>query len=552
MATIKGAEDSLARRLRWLMFFRVVTATFLLGTTVVIHFRSPDQGSSADLMALYGLITFIYFLTFLYAAILPRFLRENIQAYLQVFGDILITLVVIYLTGGLESAFSFMFILTIINAGVLLKIRGAVLAASASAIGYGALLDLHYYNYIDPFQTRFTYPVYYQATDILITILINMGAFYLVAILSGYLTKQAEESRRQLKARETDIERLEELNESIIQSMDSGLMTIGAQGKIMTFNPAAERITGFTFEEVKGRPYTEIFPGLAFADEPDQAETPSPVWNWVYHRADGQRLYLDLGLVGLRDRSGASWRRLLVLQDRTQIRRMEEEVKRVERLAAIGEMAAGIAHEIRNPLASMSGSFQILEQDLAGQGDHDRLLAIIRREMDRLNHLVTDFLLFARPRSGAPETFLLSPAVGDILTMFAKQAGREDNIRIVKDLDPQAAVRFDRHQFEQILWNLLINAAEAIPEGGEIRVCVRPAPEGRVLITVSDNGDGIAPEDLPRIFDPFFTTKSGGSGLGLSIVHRILVSGGGRIEVASQPGRGTTFSVHLAAAAKYV
>ncbi|MFH1091934.1 MAG: histidine kinase dimerization/phospho-acceptor domain-containing protein, partial [Pseudomonadota bacterium] len=447
----KPPESSLAVQLRWLMFFRVITTTFLLGTTIVVQFR--DIG--AALNALYGLIGFIYFLTFTYALILPRLLGQVTQAYIQITGDLVITTAIIYLTGGLDSAFSFMYILYIINAGILLRIRGAVIAASLSSLFYGALLDLHYFGFIDPYLTKFSYQEHFQATDILNTVLVNMGAFYVVAFLSGYLSKQAEESRLKLAERQSVVERLEDLNESIIQSIDSGLMTLDSKGEILALNPAAERITGAWFEKVKGRPYTAVFPGLEIPDESGRGGDSPPLWTWTYRRPDGQELFLDIGLTGLRDRSGDPWGRLLVFQDRTLIHRMEEEVKRVEKLAVVGEIAAGIAHEIRNPLASISGSFQMLESELQVSEDQERLVNIIRREMDRLNRIVNEFLIFARPRSGMPAPFDLSRVVEDNLKMFQNQVGLNDKIEVNKQVSPGIWVRFDQHQLEQVMWNLL-------------------------------------------------------------------------------------------------
>ena len=545
--TKASTEDALAKQLRWLMFFRVVTTTFLLGTTVVVQFRGGARVSEEALTALYVLIGSLYFLTFIYAVVLPKFASKVNQATIQITGDVLITTVVIYMTGGLESAFSFMYILAIINAGILLKIRGAVFTASMSAILYGALLDLHYYFYINPYLTRFSATEHYQAMDIISTILVNMGAFYLVAFLSGYLSKQAEESRKILAAKESDLERLEDLSESIIRSIDSGLMTLGDKGEILSFNQAAERITGHRFHNVRGRTYHTVFPGLDLAEAPPRTSRHRPTWNWNYTRSSGRKVHLELGLFSLRNWSGQDTRRLLVFQDKTRIKQMEEEVKRIEKLAVIGELAAGIAHEIRNPLASISGSFQMLKEDLAEAPDQLRLVNIISRELEHLNRVVNDFLMFARPRSGPSQTVQLARVVDETLSMFRQQDGITDRIEITSTVDPQIQVRFDPHQLEQVLWNLLRNAAEAMPEGGRLTVATREdsTPGEFAVLGVSDTGQGIQAEDLSHVYDPFFTTKASGTGLGLSIVLRILEDAGGRIEIESQPGAGTTFSLHL-------
>ncbi|MBU2551074.1 MAG: PAS domain S-box protein [Proteobacteria bacterium] len=540
-------ESSLGRQLRLLMFFRVVTTTFLLGTTVVIQLREAESVQDPTLTALYVLIVSVYLLTFIYALVLPRFLSETGQAYIQIAGDILWTTWVIYLTGGLESTFSFMYILAVINSGILLEIRGAVLAASLSSIAYGLLLDLQFYGYIHPFLTRFGHPYFFRAADVLNKILVNMGAFYLVGVLSGYLARQMTESREKLAAQQTDLDRLTGLNESIVESIESGLMTLGLNGDVLFLNPAAERITGWRFAQIRGRPYRTVFPELNLDERENLPPGQTSYFYWTYHRSDGEELYLEGALTNIEDPVGSVWAHLLVFQDKTRIRRMEAEVKRVEKLALVGEMAASIAHEIRNPLASMSGSFQMLKAEYETESDRKRLLAIIGRELARLNNLVNDFLMFARPHPGVPAPVDLARLIEDNLRMFTNQAGQKGEIRIELDLQPGLMVYFDPHHLEQIMWNLLKNAAEAMPGGGVLYLTTgqdEEFPDSAVL-AVGDTGPGIDPKDLPHIFDPFYTTKERGSGLGLSIVCRILEGGGGRIEADSRPGQGAWFTIFL-------
>ena len=541
------SENPLARQLKWLMFFRVVTATFLLGATVLVQFRSPQQASESALTALYCLIGLNYFFTFIFALVLPKFVGEVLQAHIQLTVDILITTGIIYLTGGLESIFSFLYLLHIINAGWLIKIRGAVLTASLSAILYGGLLDLHYYRYIAPLQTKYGFLDHYRATDILNTILVNMGAFFLVGVLAGYLSKQSEETKRKLAESQSDVERLEDLNDSIIQSIDAGLVTLGPKGEIISFNPAAEAITGMSMDQVKGMHHAAVFPSLKLPPEPDGLGSPSVSWNWNLTRHDGEKFNLDVDLLRLMDRERQPWGRLLVFKDRTRLRRMEEEVARIEKLAAIGELAAGIAHEIRNPLASISGSFQMLENNFQPEGAQGRLIAIIRRELERLNVIVNDFLLFARPRPGEPTEMDLSKTVEDNIRIFRGQPELNPDLAIVSHITPDVRVVFDRHQMEQVMWNLMRNAVEAMPGGGvlSVRVEIDPDEKSLAMVSVGDTGDGILLEDQAKIFDPFFTTKEGGVGLGLAIVSRILENGGGRIELLCPPRGGSVFLVRV-------
>jgi two-component system, NtrC family, sensor histidine kinase HydH len=230
---------------------------------------------------------------------------------------------------------------------------------------------------------------------------------------------------------------------------------------------------------------------------------------------------------------------------RRELQAMESHVQRVQRMAVVGEMAAGLAHEIKNPLASLTGSIQLLHEELALDSQHEKLMRIVCREADRLSSLVTDFLMFARPPTGVPRILNLSLAVGDILDLFEREFPPSREIRIHRDIRDSQWVRMDPGHLRQVLWNLLRNAAEAISGAGEISIRLAPGREGHVVVDVSDNGCGIPPEVLPTIFDPFVTTKPRGTGLGLSIVHRIVESAGGRLDVESRPGEGTRVRLRL-------
>ncbi len=541
------SKESPAMRLRWLIFFRVVFATFLLVSNIFLQLRQPEEIANATLAGLYGLIVVIYLLTFLYMLVLPRFFSQTIQAYIQSFGDVIITTAIIFLTGGIASIFSFMYILAIIMASMVLYRKGAIIIASFSTILYGLVLDLQYYQKITPFYTYVGLQDHYTAPEVLYRILINMCAFYLVAYLSGYFAFRAEETRRQLLVKESDLERLEGLNESIIQSIDTGLMTLGQAGEILSCNPAGERITGCKFEQIRGRLYSHLFPGLSLQDFNQSSDSPVQPRNFTYTRRDGQTLFLEMAPQHLRDKSGLNWEWLLVFQDKSRIHQMEEEVKKVEKLAAVGEVAASIAHELRTPLASMSGSIQLLDSELKGNSDQDPLMKIIRREMERLENVVQDFLLFARPKTGNPARLDLYETIGQIVRDFNQKDLSQVAVTVNTDIHDGLSILFDPYQFEQILWNLLTNACEAMVHGGDILISAEKDEKepSMARLGVSDNGLGITTEDLPQIFDPFFTTKERGNGLGLSIVSRMLENGGGRIEAVSQPGSGTTFTIYL-------
>jgi two-component system sensor histidine kinase PilS (NtrC family) len=234
-----------------------------------------------------------------------------------------------------------------------------------------------------------------------------------------------------------------------------------------------------------------------------------------------------------------------ILRTKRELRVMEEHVKRVEQMAAIGEVAAGLAHEIKNPMASLSGAIQLLREDIRYDPDHDRLMQIILREADRLSALASNFLLYARPPAGKAEPIELDKALRETVELFDKKGATGKRVATTLKTQSGIWIRMDPAHLRQILWNLLVNAAEAIEDAGEIQVELAAAKDRQARLAIADSGIGMAPETLASIFAPFFTTKPAGTGLGLSIVHRILEAYDCRLDVKSEPGRGSTFTLHL-------
>ncbi len=272
----------------------------------------------------------------------------------------------------------------------------------------------------------------------------------------------------------------------------------------------------------------------------------------VFAGPEGSSLHLGIGAYVLRDASNAAAGEVVIFQDVTDVVAMERELRRSERLAAVGELSASIAHEIRNPLAAISGSIQMMKSDgPGGRVDSDRLMGIVLREVDRLDGLITDFLSFARPGEPRIERVTLADLVGEVLEMF--EAARPAAVGVECDLHAGLAVHADPGQLRQVLWNLLVNAAQAMPDGGALRIEARPSRRGAAQgerfpgrmdekkpvwaeITVMDQGVGIPKEIVDRVFDPFFTTKAGGTGLGLAIVHRVVAEHHGLVRVERRAG----------------
>lgn len=555
----KIPQTELSGRLQRLMFLRVLFVSALLGASVFIQGRETRTYFGEIQTAHYFLIAAIYFFTVLYILLLKVMRDLEKLLYLQLLVDTFFVTAIIYTTGGIESFFSFLYVLTIINGSVFLYRKGGMTLASASSILYGLLLDLHYYGVIQPIGSPLDYPVLYQSAYIFFKILANIVAFYVVAFLSSYPSEQVRRSRVELQAKEDDLIQLEALNEWIIRSITSGLITLDHERKILLFNPAAERIFGIGAAQAFKRSVVEVLPFLgedlrgAGESLPGRPWRSSEFFDIDYLRPDGKKVYLRCSVSPLSIPEGERKGEILIFQDLTEMRRIEAEMKRVEGLALIGELAAGIAHEIRNPLASISGSIQMLKEDQEKSAVSSRLMEIVLREIGRLNHLVNDFLLFARPKRAKIERFDLNPLIVESLTLFKYREQAMKGIQEETDFRAPIRIDSDPEQMRQILWNLFLNACEAMPMGGRllVRTELEAAGEGpgrrpdRVKITIRDTGEGFSPKALEHLFTPFFTTKEGGTGLGLATVKRVVEGLQGAASGRNHPDGGAEITILL-------
>jgi len=553
--------DNLFSKIQWLMFFRAVVVTLLLGATVVFQIRESQVLLYGSPLYLYFLIGFTYALTLIYAFLLQRIKRLKAFAYGQILGDVFFVTLLIYFTGGIESIFSWVYLFSIFSASTILYRRGGLMVASASSILYGMLLVLQFYQVILPSGSRIPSPQAFQSSFVFYLVAMNMVAFYLVAVLSAYLSEQVRQKDEELKKRLVDYDELERLYKHIVQNVTSGLITIDEAGRVTSINRTAEEITTYKLEEVYREEIGTLFPGLL---EWCRSNGWSPVQGWgklrfsrcetKFQKRDGTMMTLGFSSSPLKDSRNREIGSILIFQDLTALREMEEDLKRADRLAAIGALAAGMAHEVRNPLASISGSIEILKEEIGNSPRHQQLMDIILREVGHLNSLIADFLLFAKPTvPGRKERISLNEMVEDILKVFANSPDCHPEIRLVTKFNDELSMGGDPQPIKQVFWNLFINAAQAMPRGGELRVELRRLSSPSPLlgepncgeITVSDTGCGIGEKEIDKIFDPFFSTKEKGTGLGLSIVHSIVESYGGRVTVRSQVDRGTTFTIIL-------
>ena len=556
---LKNSQSELAGKLQKLMLLRLLFISLLLGASVFLQVRQTKTYFGDIQTTHYFLIATVYFLNFVYIIIFTTFKNLVRQAYLQLLADSLFITAIIYSTGGINSIFSFLYILTIINASLILYRKGGMIIASSCSILYGLLLDLHFYNVIQPLGTNWEFSFEYRASNIFYIIVVNIAAFYIVAFLSSLPSEQARKSREELKEKEDDISKLEALNKWIISSITSGLIAVDEQKKIILFNPAAEKIFGLAAVNVAGKRIPDILPSIDgyISDQPGDGMIITAKSNSIrdieYRNKNSDSLSLRFSMSPLIipdiDKKG----NILLFQDITEMKEIEREMKKVEGLALVGELAAGIAHEIRNPMASISGSIQMLRESMDTDDVSSRLMDIILRETDRLNSLINDFLKYARPKPFEIRQFNLNQLITESLDLLKNSSIWNKNIELKIDLDSMDSIESDPEQIRQVIWNILINAAEAMPEGGALHIATRSVAisdsmkkeSDMVEITVRDSGKGFTEKALDQMFSPFFTTKEEGSGLGLAIVKQIIEGLKGNINGRNHPDGGAEISVLL-------
>lgn len=418
-------EKDFINRLKWLMFFRVLITSLLLGSTIILQLDKSPSPLDRPLLVLYGMIAGVFILSFIYALAFQHIHRPLVLAYAQITIDTVFVTLIIFVTGSFSSIFTFLYLLVIIYSSLFLSQTGSMLIAAFCSIQYGIMVNLEFYNLIQPFIIEGTILAENHPWSLVLYKLMSIiVACFAVAFLSGLLSGQVRKTKMELAA-------------------------------------------------------------------------------------------------------------------------MEDHIKRVEKMAYMGKMAANMAHEIKNPLASLAGSIQLLRSDLPFDPGHDKLMQIVLRETNRLSDLVNDFLMFAKPHPGKSEIIELEKALNEAIGLFEKNETCRDRITVNKSFVPGIWIKMDPLHLHQVLWNLLLNAAEAIKGNGTITVKTQTTRNSMASIRISDDGCGMSRDLLQTVFDPFFTTKSNGTGLGLSIVHSILESYGSRLDIESFIGRGTTVNVKL-------
>jgi two-component system sensor histidine kinase PilS (NtrC family) len=545
---------SLRRTVARFIFIRAGLSTLLLGSAVYAQIVAPG---SLPVDPFFPLIGLIFALTIAYALTLPYVEERRWLVDVQLGGDALIVSAFIYVTGGITSYFVSLYVLVIVAASAVQFRRGALLVATLSTLLYGGIVLAEYFSAsgllspwwqfdrVTPLPTR-SFAEY--------TVALNVFGFFAVALLSGSLANSVRSAGARLEQASSQIADLQALNQHVIDSLPSGLATTDPEHRILKFNRAAETITGIPFRSALGRPIEDVlqFPDAAAGMPAANPHRKASRRHEFRYRTPDDRGELEIGLTATHlETPGGHAGFLFTFQDVTKIKKLERDAAIQQRLAAVGEMAAGIAHEIRNPLASISGSIQILRQELPLSAEQAQLMDIVMRESERLNTTIRSFLAYARPQRFQIARFDLRRALNDTALLLRNSSEVKDSHDIVVDV-PASELWYDADegQIKQIVWNLATNGLRAMPDGGQLRLmAASEASSGGVVVTVADGGIGIPESELENMFQPFHGTFAKGTGLGLAIVHRIVADYNGEIRVSSQPDAGTTVCVRLPARA---
>jgi two-component system sensor histidine kinase PilS (NtrC family) len=550
------------RNLKGLMLWRIIILTLLLGITFLFQVSKKQYFFIPLTNTLYYFLGIFYLVTILYALYLKKIKDLQRFTFIQIVIDNLFITGLIYFTGGKDSYFPIMYIFSIIGSSFIFYWRGAFFSASFSTLLYGLILVLQLYHWIRPL----THAPFYDASQIFYSLIVYMATFYIVAFLSSIFSEELKKKKKELIQKQVDYNQLETFNRNIIQSLDSGLLTVDLSGKIIFLNRTAERILQKNEEELKQLSIYDLFPKIKEVLDRTKTKTPDPSDEYQRHQTlfttyNGGNIYLGFSISSLTDPEGSMIGHTLIFQDITKFIEMEEQVKRVDKMAAIGLLAAGMAHEIRNPLASLSGSIQMLKSELPLEDHQQKLMEIVLRESERLNALVTDFLLFAQPPKSNRRPWEIKKVIEDTIDLFILSPSFREGIRIKRPRTREnIQLTIDPDQMKQVFWNLLANATQAISGTGEISIHLQKvngaswgtglaSPKGKewAKVSIADSGNGINEQEKEKIFEPFFTTKENGTGLGLSIVHKIIENHNGTIKVESELGKGSTFTIYLPA-----
>lgn len=538
-----AAEKRLINRLGWLMFFRVVIVSVLLGISAYIQLKGTVSASVTLQYFLYIIIAATYLLSILYV-FMSRIVRSiAFNVYVQSVVDVLLITALVFVTGGIDSMYATLYPLVIIYSVLFIEKRGGILVATLCSVLYGLLLEMEFFGFISPLYTEIR-PYAFSAGSVFSRILANVVSFYIIAFLASFVVEQEKRMRALLSERESAFDNLDLLHRSIIESVNSGIITTDLAGNIKSFNKAAEFICSRSLSGYKDRPMNSLFPDIT-----ERMNREVKNFEFIYMTEDWGKMILGFSVHPLVDSSGSEIGSILIFEDLTTIKEMEHEVERNKRLALIGEMTAVLAHELRTPLATIGGSVELLRRDLRLDGTDRRLMDIILRGKDQVEGLIRDFLLLARPQEGNYREIDIREMLNNIVESVQVNPEWSDDITIACSFAESNTLWGNQLEIRQALWNLVINSIQALRDGGTLSLKTEIIADARdrelLEISVTDTGCGIEEEHMDRILEPFFTTKEMGTGLGLAIVNRVVKSHGGTFTVMSRPNEGTWCSILL-------
>lgn len=541
---VVSGSERLERGLRRLMLVRllIVTTLLLIATYVEAISENLLPGNP-----LYFVIGATYGLTVLHALAL-RFVPASVGHVLtQVTGDLLLVSFLVYVTGGGRVGFILLYPLSVLSGAILVKRTAAVVLAGTATAFHTTLLILVWSEAI-PAQGLFDVP-FLPPRALAYSVFVTGLTCLVVGFSASYFAESLDRAGRRIEEVSLEVADLRLLNDVIVESIQSGLATLRYDGSVAWINSFGLSILGRPMSEVLQQKAADVFgcptlePAAAVPLVRSGGRTRVEV---TVGQADGTEVELGLSLApltGFAEPGGM----LLVFQDLTEIKRLESEVRIKEKLAAVGEMAAQLAHEIRNPLGSISGSAQVLMSEPGMSADQAQLLGIITSESRRLSETLSRFLFETKPSLASLSAVDLAPLVERSLSLLRNgpEVLPSHSVRYEADGGPHVCLA-DSDRMAQVFWNLARNGLEAMPNGGQLVVGLRREDSG-IALSVADEGLGIRGEDHRRIFEPFRSGTRLGTGLGLAIVYRIVREHRGDISVSSRPGRGTEVVVRIPA-----
>jgi two-component system sensor histidine kinase PilS (NtrC family) len=518
--------------LAWLVKVRVIAIACLLAVELLIVTLTPNNVQ----VRLFETVIIAWFtISFLFMFLASIWQEHRHQAIIQIFTDLAFTTALVYVTGGIDTFFNFLYPLVIIVASILLPRYWAYITAIVSFICFGAVLELSYFERIPSFQ----FTPHGDLKSLQVVIAVNFCAYMAVAHLSSALSAKLRQAGMELRDKSGELLSLQALHENVIHSIRSALITTDLEGRITLVNTPGQKVLERTASSIYGRHISDLF-----LDRLPHLDSLSAQCEVRGLTPSGKEKTFDVNITALIVPEQGTIGYVYTFEDRTEIRRLEGEVRMRDRLAAVGRLAAGIAHEIRNPLASIAGSINVLSEVTPFNDEQKTLVNIITRESTRLNAIISDFLVYSREKSFKFSRMNLIPLLEDALALLANRSQTKE-LNIVRDYAlPEAFAAIDADRIKQVLWNLLENAVRAMGGKGTITVSVRAAGDF-LQVGIRDTGPGIAPNLTEKIFEPFQSQFEGGTGLGLAIVYQIVQAHGAKIFVRSTLGSGAEFILEI-------